>query len=244
MRVQQLAAPGAWLSVSMRYRQPPGRWRSQWSRHPPCNARAKVSGSHRSCWAEDDRLQELTWYSLRPTQARGVEISRNMSLHVAAFWSGFLQGSWPRLSDRCALWCCAAFRISWAWLWLAAFLVPCMTEQFSDLLTCSQSLTKRAACKLQQGAHFLADNEGGCEDAGAARQRSQAEDACAGQVAAAWISPLLAFTTHARKQGGWLRQRTWVINKGHAARQQTRCAPHGPPGLATLHATACQLGCL
>ena len=47
---------------------------------------------------------------------------------------------------------------------------------------------------------------------------------------------------HSHKQGGWLRQRTRVVNKGHAARQQTRCAPHGPPRLATLHATTRQLG--
>lgn len=53
---------------------------------------------------------------------------------------------------------------------------------------------------------------------------------------------LLASTRHARKQGGWLRQRTRVVHKRDAARQQTRCAPHGPPGLATLQATARQLG--
>ena len=107
-------------------------------------------------------------------------MSRKVLLHAAACWSGFLQGSWPRLIDRCLLCCWAAFKIIWAVLCLAAFLDACVTKQFSEhLLVCSRSLTTRAACKLQQAAHVLADKKARCKDAGAARQRSQAEDTCA-----------------------------------------------------------------
>ena len=45
--------------------------------HPGAHVQ-KVSGRHRSCWAEDGRLQELTGYQLMHTQARTDEVSREV----------------------------------------------------------------------------------------------------------------------------------------------------------------------
>ena len=112
-----------------------------------------------------------------------------MLSHAAACWSGFLQGAWPRLIDRCPLCCWAALKITWAVLGLAFLLEACTTEQISDhLLNCSQSPTTGAACRLHQGAHVLTGHKPCCHEPGAACQRSQAQDTCAGR-GACWISP-------------------------------------------------------